>query len=46
MGTEEEQDAEARLMCQLGEGEPKAWALAWSEAGLMRSTPGRGGPDG
>jgi len=35
-----EQDADARLKRQLGEGEPRAWALAWCEAGLVR--PGRG----
>jgi hypothetical protein len=44
--TEQEQNAEMRLKRQLGEGEPRAWALAWCEAGLVRQTPGRGESEG
>ena len=43
---QEQQSAEARLKQQLGEGEPRAWALAWCEAGLVRRTPGHGGLEG
>jgi len=41
MTTEQEENAEARLKQRLGEGEPRAWALAWCEAGLVRQRPGR-----